>query len=91
MDVTLPGGDGLDATRRIRALAGEAGRLPVIGISGLSSPEEEARARAAGMADYLAKPLSPARLAKAIAAAVGARVEGPRRASFRNDAEGAAR
>lgn len=67
MDVTLPGGNGLDATRHIRALAGPVAQVPVIGLSGLSSPEEAARARAAGMNDYLAKPISPARLAKAIA------------------------
>jgi two-component system, sensor histidine kinase len=67
MDVTLPNGDGIEATRRIRALPGEAARVPIIGVSGLSSPDEEARARAAGMNDYLAKPVSPARLARAIA------------------------
>jgi two-component system, sensor histidine kinase len=67
MDVTLPNGDGIDATRRIRTLAGAAARVPIIGVSGLSSPDEETRARAAGMNDYLAKPVSPARLAKAIA------------------------
>jgi CheY-like chemotaxis protein len=66
MDVTLPGGSGIEATRRIRALAGPAARIPIIGVSGLSSLEEEARARAAGMNDYIAKPVSPARLAKAI-------------------------
>lgn len=71
MDVTLPGGNGIEATRRIRELAGQRARLPVIGISGLSSAEEEASARAAGMNDYLAKPVSPTRLAKAIAAALG--------------------
>jgi CheY-like chemotaxis protein len=67
MDVTLPGGSGIEATRRIRALAGPAARIPIIGVSGLSSPDEEARARSAGMNDYIAKPVSPARLAKAIA------------------------
>jgi len=62
MDVALPDIDGLEATRRIRALAGSAARIPVIGVSGRSSTEEEARAHAAGMSGYLAKPISPSKL-----------------------------
>jgi CheY-like chemotaxis protein/nitrogen-specific signal transduction histidine kinase len=65
MDVTLPGIDGLETTRRIRARIGSAVR--VIGVSGRSSPEEAARARAAGMDDYLPKPLSPSALARVLA------------------------
>jgi CheY-like chemotaxis protein len=65
MDVTLPGHDGLEATRRIRALAGP--RLRIVGVSGRSSAEEAARAREAGMDDYLPKPLSPSALNKALA------------------------
>jgi two-component system, sensor histidine kinase len=64
MDVTLPGIDGLEATRRIRARIGAAVR--VIGVSGRSSPEEATRARAAGMDDYLPKPVSPSTLARAL-------------------------
>ncbi|HEU5276875.1 MAG TPA: ATP-binding protein [Xanthobacteraceae bacterium] len=62
MDVTLPDIDGMEATRRIRTLAGPLGRVPVIGVSGRSSAEEEARARAAGMTGYLTKPISPSKL-----------------------------
>jgi CheY-like chemotaxis protein len=62
MDVTLPDIDGMEATRRIRTLAGPLGRVPVIGVSGRSSTEEEARARAAGMTGYLTKPISPSKL-----------------------------
>src|SRR5215471_6447990 len=62
MDVALPDIDGLEATRRIRALGGAVARLPVIGVSGRSSTEEEARAHAAGMSGYLAKPISPSKL-----------------------------
>jgi CheY-like chemotaxis protein len=34
MDVTLPDIDGVEATRRIRALGGGAGRVPIVGVSG---------------------------------------------------------
>ena len=44
MDVTLPGIDGLEATRRIRALAGAAAATPIIGISGRSEADDEQKA-----------------------------------------------
>jgi two-component system, sensor histidine kinase len=70
MDVTLPGIDGLEATRRIRALAGTAGRTPIIGITGRTEPGDEEAARAVGMNFYLRKPVSPSALSEAIAAVV---------------------
>jgi CheY-like chemotaxis protein len=66
MDVTLPGIDGLEATRRIRALAGRAGRTPVVGISGRGEAGDEAAARTAGMNVYLRKPVSPSALSDAL-------------------------
>jgi CheY-like chemotaxis protein len=71
MDVTLPVLDGIAATRAIRALPGIAGRIPIIGISGKSEASDESAARAAGMTDYLVKPVSPARLAAVISHATG--------------------
>jgi len=68
MDVTLPGMDGLAATRAIRALNGAAARVPIIGISGRSEPRDRDAALAAGMSAFMAKPVSPAALAEAIAA-----------------------
>jgi two-component system, sensor histidine kinase len=68
MDVTLPGIDGLETARRIRALPSPAGPTPIVGISGRSEPGDEAAARAAGMDAYLHKPISPSALAAAIAA-----------------------
>jgi len=67
MDVTLPVMDGLAATRAIRALRGDAAKVPVIGISGHTETGEEEAARAAGMNAFLAKPVSPAVLAQAVA------------------------
>jgi CheY-like chemotaxis protein len=70
MDVTLSGIDGLEAARRIRALAGGAGRTPIIGISGRTEAGDEQAAHAAGMDFYLHKPVSPSALSEAIAAVV---------------------
>ncbi len=67
MDVTLSGLDGLEATRRIRALPGKASQVTVIGISGRDESNTEAEARAAGMNFYFAKPVSPSKLAQALA------------------------
>jgi two-component system, sensor histidine kinase len=66
MDVTLPDIDGVEATRRIRALAGSAGRVPVIGVSGRANADDEAAGRAAGMDGYLTKPLSPSALTQVL-------------------------
>jgi two-component system, sensor histidine kinase len=63
MDITLAGFDGLEATRRIRALPGQAGQVPVIGISGRTETGDEAAARAAGMNYYFTKPVGLGRLA----------------------------
>jgi CheY-like chemotaxis protein len=68
MDVTLPGIDGLETTRRIRALPNAASRTPIVGISGRSEAGDDAAARGAGMNFYLRKPLSPSALSKALVA-----------------------
>ena len=76
MDVTLAGLNGIVATRRIRALPGKRGQVPVIGISGRSEDDGETAAQAARMDAYLVKPLSPATLAKALAVVFSRRLPG---------------
>ncbi|HKG00887.1 MAG TPA: response regulator, partial [Xanthobacteraceae bacterium] len=64
MDMVLPGINGVEAIKRIRALEAPLGRIPIIGISGRS--EDEAASRAAGADIFLVKPVSPRALATAL-------------------------
>jgi CheY-like chemotaxis protein len=66
MDIALSGIDGIEATRRIRALPPPAGRIPIIGVSGRTEPHDAAAAMAAGMNAYLRKPATPAELNEAL-------------------------
>jgi CheY-like chemotaxis protein len=62
MDVHMPVMDGLDATRAIRALGGEAGRVPIIALTANVQPEQVLRCREAGMDDHVGKPIQVAEL-----------------------------
>ena len=64
MDMVLPGIDGIEAIRRIRALEGTHGRIAIIGVSGRT--EDEHASRAAGADAFLTKPVSPRALATAL-------------------------
>ncbi|WP_295583645.1 ATP-binding protein [uncultured Lamprocystis sp.] len=62
MDVSMPVMDGLEATRRIRSLAGSVRALPIIAMTAHALTEEEDRCRAAGMDDFITKPFARERL-----------------------------
>jgi signal transduction histidine kinase/CheY-like chemotaxis protein/HPt (histidine-containing phosphotransfer) domain-containing protein len=63
MDVNMPDVDGLQATRQIQSAWGDAAP-PIIALTAAASPEDRARCEAAGMVDYLTKPLMVAALAR---------------------------
>ena len=62
MDVQMPGIDGLEAARRIRALPGPAGQTPIIALTANVMIRQRAAYLAAGMNGVAAKPISPAAL-----------------------------
>ncbi|WP_137133240.1 ATP-binding protein [Rhizobium sp. FKY42] len=57
MDLQMPGMDGFEATRRIRALGGEIGALPIIALTANAMRDDIERSLAAGMDGHLSKPI----------------------------------
>lgn len=72
IDVRMPGMDGLEATRRIRA-DGARGHVPVIGLTAQAFTDQIAACRAAGMDSHLVKPFDPGSLLAAVAEAAALR------------------
>jgi CheY-like chemotaxis protein len=66
MDVCMPGMDGLEATRRIRALSGANRDVPIIGLTAQAFAEQITACLQAGMNDHLSKPYTPDGLADAV-------------------------
>lgn len=62
MDIRMPVMDGLEATRRIRALDGPVSQTPIVALTADIDPDLEERARRAGISQLAAKPIDPHRL-----------------------------
>jgi two-component system, sensor histidine kinase len=66
MDCLMPGMDGRQATRELRADHGPNRKTPVIAVTGSTDEAEIMACRAAGMNSHVAKPIEPVQLIEAI-------------------------
>jgi PAS domain S-box-containing protein len=57
MDIQMPGMDGIEATRQIRARSGNS--VPIVAMTANAYADDKARCFDAGMNDFIAKPIDP--------------------------------
>lgn len=66
MDMRMPEMDGLEATRMIRRRDGPSRQAPIVAMTANVFPEDIAACRAAGMNDFVAKPITKDKLVEAM-------------------------
>ena len=74
MDVHMPGLDGISATRQIREIGGRLGAIPIIGLTARAMQGDRETFLAAGMNDYVSKPIDLRSLIAAMGRALSAGV-----------------
>jgi CheY-like chemotaxis protein len=67
MDIRMPGVDGTAALRAIRGAPAPWSDIPVVAMTAEAMPDDRARILAEGFDGYLAKPMDPAALRRALA------------------------
>jgi len=73
MDLHMPEMDGLEATRGIRELSGDAASVPIVALTANAFADDIERCRQAGMDGHLGKPFGKEDLVLAIGAALSGR------------------
>jgi DNA-binding response OmpR family regulator len=76
LDLMLPDMDGLEVCRRVRALPGDAGHVPVLMLTAKGDPMDRIVGLELGADDYLPKPFEPRELLARIRAILRRRTEG---------------
>lgn len=66
MDIQMPGMDGIEATRQIRAMEDGKRRTPIIALTAHTITEQKAELLIAGMDDCISKPVNESQLAHII-------------------------
>ncbi|MBX3611683.1 MAG: response regulator transcription factor [Hydrogenophaga sp.] len=76
LDLMMPGIDGLEVCRRIRAMSGEQARVPVLMLTAKGDPMDRIIGLELGADDYLPKPFEPRELLARVRAVLRRRAEG---------------
>jgi DNA-binding response OmpR family regulator len=76
LDLMMPGIDGLEVCRRIRALSNEQARVPVLMLTAKGDPMDRIIGLELGADDYLPKPFEPRELLARVRAVLRRRAEG---------------
>jgi len=77
MDCQMPEMDGYEASGAIRKMPEPLGTIPIIALTANAMEGDRERCLAAGMSDYLTKPLRPAQLREALERWIPAEVANP--------------
>lgn len=86
MDCQMPGMDGYEATREVRRRLGGR-RLPIIAMTANALTEDEGRCRAAGMDEFLTKPVTLEGLAQVLERWIGVDQTSPRSTAANRQAD----
>jgi DNA-binding response OmpR family regulator len=76
LDLMLPDIDGLEVCRRVRALPGQTGKVPVLMLTAKGDPMDRIVGLELGADDYLPKPFEPRELLARIRAILRRRTDG---------------
>ena len=71
MDIHMPDMDGIEATQAIRSSKGDFANVPIIALTANSMKGDRERFLAAGMSDYVSKPIDMDRFSDAVARTTG--------------------
>ena len=71
LDIALPGTDGYEVARRLRAMPGLGDGLKIVGMSGFGGPADFERSRDYGFEHYFVKPLDPKELDRLLKQLIG--------------------
>jgi CheY-like chemotaxis protein len=77
-DIAMPGEDGYDLIRQVRALDDEMGPLPAAALTAFATATDRARTLLAGYQAHLPKPIEAAELGAVVAALAGRTVKSVR-------------